>query len=156
MWAFFRGWRRKAGCVTLLPACLFFAMYIRSRVLLDEIAVVASKYQQECYGSVNGVFYWQSYESTLAVYSLTPYFSYGKLQFKKGEPFDPNNPGDVQWRSRWMGGGIVEFPIGAVRTTNGNGTVAITLRYISYWYFIVPLTVLSTYFILWKPMKVER
>jgi hypothetical protein len=153
MWAFFRGWRRKVGCVTLVPACLLFLMYMRSRVLLDEVAIVESIYRQECYGSVNGTLFWQSYESTLAVYTPTPYFSYGQLAFKPDGPFDPDN---VRWRSKWTGGGIVEFPISLVRTGNGSGTVSSTLRYVSYWYVIVPLTALSAFLILWKPQKFER
>jgi hypothetical protein len=156
MWAFFRGWRRKVGCITLLVACLFLAMYMRSRVLLDEIGIVASTCHQESCGSMNGVFFWQSYETTLAVYTPTPYLSYGNVAFKPDGPFDPNNPGDVQWRSKWLGGGIVEFPIAPVRTANGSGTVSITLRYISYWYFIVPLTAVAAYLILCRPQKLER
>ncbi|MDB5347775.1 MAG: hypothetical protein JWP89_6152 [Schlesneria sp.] len=157
MWAFFRGWRRKVGCITLLVACLFLVMYLRSRVLLDEIAIVASTHQQECYGSMNGVFFWQSYEATLAVFTPTPYFSYGKLAFKPDGPFDPDNPGDAQWRSRWFGGGIVEFPTLPIRTVNGSGgAVSITLRYISYWYFIVPLTAVAAYLILCRPQKLEQ
>lgn len=35
---FFHGWRRKAGCVTLMLAVLLMALWIRSDILFDQIA----------------------------------------------------------------------------------------------------------------------
>ncbi|HEY4261206.1 MAG TPA: hypothetical protein VGM98_13660 [Schlesneria sp.] len=156
MWVFCRGWRRKLGVLTLLLACLFFVMYLRSRVVADGVAAVPSTHQQEWYYSADGFLGWQSYETTLAGYTPSPWFSYGTIPIKPGEFFDPDSPGDVQWRSRWFGGGIGEFPTETVRTVSGSGTVAITLRYISYWCFIVPLTALSAYLILSQPQKLGR
>lgn len=39
MWSFFHSWRRMAGCVTLLMACGFTSLWIRSYIVFDQIAV---------------------------------------------------------------------------------------------------------------------
>lgn len=39
MGAFFHGWRRKTGCVTLAVAMLLMALWIRSDILFDQVAL---------------------------------------------------------------------------------------------------------------------
>ena len=39
MMDFFRGWRRKIGCVTLLLACVFMIAWMRSLLFLDYISL---------------------------------------------------------------------------------------------------------------------
>lgn len=39
MGTFFHGWRRKTGCVTLTVAMLLLALWIRSDILFDQIAL---------------------------------------------------------------------------------------------------------------------
>jgi hypothetical protein len=36
---FFRGWKRKAGCVTLLLACVFAAGWVRSQNSIDSFVI---------------------------------------------------------------------------------------------------------------------
>jgi hypothetical protein len=37
MYSFFHGWRRKAGCATLLIACGMMGMWMRSRLIGDRV-----------------------------------------------------------------------------------------------------------------------
>ena len=37
MGAFFHGWRRKAGCITLAMALLLMALWLRSNLLFDQV-----------------------------------------------------------------------------------------------------------------------
>jgi hypothetical protein len=41
---FFRGWKRKVGCVTLLLACVFTAGWLRSRFVTDHITLTTKAY----------------------------------------------------------------------------------------------------------------
>ena len=38
MGEFFKGWRRKVGVLTLVMACMFMAVWIRSSLVIDKIA----------------------------------------------------------------------------------------------------------------------
>lgn len=51
---FFKGWRRKAGCVALTVSCLLMAAWIRSRTIPDRIVI-------RSYGHVTE--YWVSEQS---------------------------------------------------------------------------------------------
>ena len=44
---FFRGWRRKVGCITLVMACAFVGGGIRSGVVFDRIAFAIGTRQHE-------------------------------------------------------------------------------------------------------------
>lgn len=56
---FFRGWRRKTGCVTLVVACLLMVGWMRSRANLDTVSVPIFN-RLHLLGSVNGELAWLS------------------------------------------------------------------------------------------------
>lgn len=39
MWEFFRGWRRKVGCVEMVMACALVGMWIRSYIVFEQVVV---------------------------------------------------------------------------------------------------------------------
>ena len=54
---FFRGWRRKAGCVTLVMACVFMAGWIRTLTTYEELSFRVSANLELLIESGVGVFY---------------------------------------------------------------------------------------------------
>ena len=123
MSTFFDGWRRKAGCVLLVLACVFMAGWIRSRMIGDAImfpvgrrqnAIVALNGTVHWWAVTNGPADWGFDSSDRPVDELTDEIHELQIQL---EPF--------QFRD-WC---------------------------VSYWSITVPLTLLSAYLILWKPRK---
>lgn len=54
---FFTGWRRKAGCVTLIVACAVSSMWIRSRSIADDIFLTVGDRRLHL-RSAYGQFFW--------------------------------------------------------------------------------------------------
>ena len=57
---FFRGWRRKVGCVALMMACAKAGLWIRSRFASDRLEFVTSGRQQQLL-SENGAITWAAW-----------------------------------------------------------------------------------------------
>ena len=56
MGTFFHGWRRQAGCVTLVPACGFMGLWARSRSFEDRLMLHFTKNtKQELLSSIEGL-----------------------------------------------------------------------------------------------------
>ncbi len=58
---FFRGWRRKAGCVTLVMACLAAGVWVRSFLIVDILHFEIGN-RLYCFDSRYGVLTWGSSE----------------------------------------------------------------------------------------------
>jgi len=54
---FFHGWRRKAGCVALVMACLFMAGWIRSRMFGDAFLFPVGS-RQNAIVALDGAVHW--------------------------------------------------------------------------------------------------
>ena len=54
---FFRGWRRKTGCVTLVMACALIGAWLRSYVICDEIQISDDHGDIREFASVSGWLY---------------------------------------------------------------------------------------------------
>jgi cbb3-type cytochrome oxidase subunit 3 len=63
MWAFFHGWRRKAGVVSLGLACVLMAVWVRSCLAKDSVSVTLAG-RRLCVTSVGGRLYWCSWTRT--------------------------------------------------------------------------------------------
>eukprot|EP00456_Euglypha_rotunda_P016931 TRINITY_DN156_c0_g1_i5.p2 TRINITY_DN156_c0_g1~~TRINITY_DN156_c0_g1_i5.p2 ORF type:complete len:127 (+),score=12.56 TRINITY_DN156_c0_g1_i5:105-485(+) len=55
---FFRGWRRKAGCATLLMACALAGLWIRTTVVADFIQL-----EHLAFGTTRGGIYWAYFQA---------------------------------------------------------------------------------------------
>jgi hypothetical protein len=55
---FFRGWRRKAGVVTLVMACVSMCMWIRGRVFIEGALFDTGNRQCNVVLNFKGKFYW--------------------------------------------------------------------------------------------------
>eukprot|EP00456_Euglypha_rotunda_P089583 TRINITY_DN9286_c0_g1_i4.p1 TRINITY_DN9286_c0_g1~~TRINITY_DN9286_c0_g1_i4.p1 ORF type:complete len:139 (-),score=3.17 TRINITY_DN9286_c0_g1_i4:19-435(-) len=123
MHTFFHGWRRKAGAVTLVMACLLCGMWIRSRVLIDFCETPLGD-RVHSFGSFHGYLSWRSWNSnsnrgnswqTLPAQAISPEILLGL------------NLDSLKHQTReWV---------------------------IPHSWIAAPLTLLSAYLILWKPRK---
>ena len=134
MSTFFRGWRRKLGCITLVMAVSLFGAWVRSHVMADVINVPTSNALYRLILAQGYLIcdYWadgntvvvdirfDSYE--LSVHDPISYFDeYGHF---------------VACRSVVFG-------------SDENGRIRFLCT--SCWWIIAPLTLVSAYLILWKP-----
>lgn len=126
MGEFFNGWRRKAGLVTLVMACVLTAGWMRSMGYQDAVMIFGEK---RCLmiASANGSASWvleETSEDTPAYDRATWYWINRPITSDNGNEF---------------------------HATHGLGTP----RFIHYWSLVVPLTLLSAWLILIKPRKVK-
>lgn len=140
---FFRGWQRKWGCITLVMACLLMGMWIRSRIVNDFLATDGR----------DATYRIGSYGGELSFIRETPAAQFGR--FLHLDSFHEGNEDKYElWRSwdswdgyemewRWD---LTQFHFGA-GTIFGIRTESYTFPY---WFFVLPLTLLSAYLILGK------
>ena len=63
MKAFFKGWRRKAGCVTLVIACAFAAGWSAGVTGREDLIAFTLLQRTHCFDSVLGMIHWWSWSS---------------------------------------------------------------------------------------------
>ena len=152
---YFKPLRRKIGVLTLFMACIFFAGWIRSRVVADVILFQHPR-DRWSVASVNNN-------------TSFHYYQWSALSLA-GEESGPSDPGwryhhstdlsraTKKWsnviRSEqdrvWSFAGMTY----AVRTAEEMGGIyqyIITIVIVPYWLFVVPLTLLSAWLLLGKP-----
>lgn len=145
---FFKGWRRKVGCVALVVACVFTSGWIRSFGTTDwlsmrgrgearpplkivssigSFAILPMKYSS----SMNWI---RSFDLTL------PHLeSAGPISIEM-------RPANFTWHWKHCGFGY------ATESNNSYGPVRFYwLFMVPYWSLVLPLTLLAAYLILWKP-----
>jgi len=149
MGEFFRGWKRKLGCVTLLMALVFMTLWVRS---FEADYLVC--YKQRCLISVNGGLIFESPTQPSSIQSNRFLFLSRNLKKYKfiAAPFEAPTPED-KWRRQWAGFVIAEYD---VAVTLANGTVLLeTNRFyrVPYWSLTVPLTLISAFLLLSKPRQ---
>ena len=123
---FFHGWRRKAGCITLVMVCSLMGLWTRCLATRDSIGIV-----------VGGGMYFVS--ST-------------DFGFECRRDFDPP-PVDgppIWWNF------IPPKPTQPLIFTYGDAEKIEPVRTVLHWPIVLPLGVLSVYLILWKPRKRTR
>ncbi len=127
---FFHGWRRKAGCVTLVLALVFMGAWLRSYIVEDRLAFTTGDFRHAI-SSFQGRVGWDRWLDS------------------------PPSVG-VAWSSEWRN---LNMPIRArpthfkARPGSILGKLQFESRAVPYWPFAIPLTLLSAYLILWKPRK---
>jgi hypothetical protein len=141
---FIKGWRRKAGCVTLLMACMLTSCWVRSLTRSDEIQlghVFGQMYSVESSAGATCWLRWTGWVSFKKVrWQSYPHGRGGELSFQGLHRFssEVNFGPDL---SRVEETGIVPPD----RRATGTGFM------ISYIYMVGPLTLLSAFLLLWKP-----
>ncbi|MDB5346741.1 MAG: hypothetical protein JWP89_5118 [Schlesneria sp.] len=150
MWSFFYGWRRKAGGVTLVMACVFAAAWVGS---LTEMQALFRLNENDTHlvASVDGNISWER------IWPIpTPRRS--RWVHKRNRIVGPNDPDsdcDVHWNITGFGFDFRAFS----KLETGAGVPPYTQEFalwqIPYWSITIPLTLLSAYLILWKPLGRE-
>ena len=159
MGEFFLGWRRKIGMVTLLMACLLSACWFRSYSINDTISIpirhteylqVASSNQHLIFGSV----------------LMTTIDGEGtqRLPLWMANPTEFTGVRRRQWRFATFGDRHLDKYFDNARPNLGMGRdwkrmrtpsseFTIDYRYVGtvYWWFVIPLTLLSAWLLLSKP-----
>ena len=143
MWPIFRGWRRKAGCTTLVLACVFAAVWARSSLAYDEVSVTI-RGRQTCVISVGSRFYWCSWTRTnvrqhkWATWTVQSAWTDGS---RWASPYRHSIEDRVSLVESWLPVAL-DYP------------EAIGGRF-SYSIFVIPITLLSAFLLLWKPQQVK-
>lgn len=130
---FFKGWRRKAGCVTLVMAWGLTGMWMRSFVVEDYLLIGRSRRWEYFLISSNSALCWNAHHG-----------------------WDPD-PGSEMWQTfnaKWSsyplkGYKPLLFKWQGIEVASHYGTVP-------YSYAVLSLTLLSAYLILWKPRKLTE
>jgi hypothetical protein len=129
MWTFFRGWRRKAGCVALVLALLLVMVSMRNRIVHDLVAVSVAKLddkaEQHVVLAMNGAITWASWEVNTNLEGVA----------------DASLIGITPSQSMRF---VDELETNKVRTSFRQSKVA-------YWMLTLPPTLLSAWLLLSKP-----
>jgi hypothetical protein len=139
---FLHGWRRKAGCVTLIVALMFSAGWLRSYIAHDSLKASLSNCRCESLESVAGCISWFSEIETEDMFGHRSILEWRSRTIDSGDPRLCPLP-DGSWR----------YPFGVHYFHHEDPDWSFTSRMISYWHFTVPLTLMSAYLILWKPRQ---
>jgi hypothetical protein len=153
---FFHGWRRKAGCVTLVMACVVTSAWIRSLYLrerfergsLNKLTII----------SANGSFrvQWRQWEIGILRGGWWEH-AFGNRDVPRGinaidNDWNPMEGQDIQWRAEFAG-----FHCGKGLAWGGHGSTATCYSCIvPYLPTAVPLTILSAYLLLWPAKRPNR
>lgn len=153
MFEYFCGWKRKAGGITLALACLFAAAWIRSLETINRFTMKTAQYEFNWFASSNGSVVWLRIvplnESNLSkeIHGIVPEIvgeaveglaEYLSATILSGDP-------PFQWKYRYFGLEVGQYRLEA------SSPIQVTIRKLSYWIFITPLTLLSAYLLLSKP-----
>lgn len=123
---FFRGWRRKAGVVTLVMASVVMGMWVRSGNISDFISFPIGARQNMLF-SMDGEIHWMGLTN-----------------------------GGRRWRFESFNSSPVVSVDDVVDLYTGYKKHAPKDWYVPYWSLAIPSTLLSTYLILWKPQRAEE
>jgi hypothetical protein len=143
---FFRGWRRKGGCVTPVIACVLLGLWVRSLVIRDEIRLRPNRWLH-AFASAAGTLRWGTFGPLPAVTDGNDrLFEYTT---KNVSDQDNNDVYWQQWRNEWRYG-WAGFDFGAgYHWTRSDVTIS---RWTApHWAIILPLTLLSAWQLLSKP-----
>jgi hypothetical protein len=135
MQTFFHGWRRKAGVVTLVMACVVTGLWVRTLFFADQICFVMGDRKHYINSGQSGLC-WLSVDRSpvLEWHTVVPAEEFEQLHL--------NRP-----LAESLNEGFAKL-IGWGRNP--------ACRYLLYWWLVLPLTLLSAYLILWKPQAVVR
>ncbi len=145
---FFRGWRRKAGGLTLLIACVLVGMWIRSLVIWDDLLVMSADTRCDL-NSERGRFSieWRRSDHEGALFTFWRNDTYENFDIRLLRFLDDDAKSKFVWRLDCIG-----VSIGTL-SPKMSDDFEMHFVVVSYWVAALPLTLLSAYLILWKPRK---
>jgi hypothetical protein len=135
MQTFFHCWRRKAGCFTLVMACVLMIGWLRSIVVCDVIGIPISRTMEWHVASEDQQLFWtpDPYAPSLPHWSTIP------LTKAKPDPFYVFI--GVYWHWRWLGFGFGQRTVDIA--WDAPPLPSATAIAVPYWSLVLPLTLLS-------------
>lgn len=153
MGEFFHGWRRKAGCVTLMMACVLMCGWIRSFVGREYALFLCDNDTTNRLVSFNGKIDWERFHQEGPK-------RLSRSQFSDAETILENDKKrDCELKWTFLGFGRGEYRselLDLFKSSNPHlpfESLTQSVWIIPYWSVVLPLTLLSAYLILWKPRK---
>ena len=140
---FFRGWKLKAVCVTLLIACVFATGWLRSRTLCELICLRSGSHRFDQIGWEDGYFVWNIDALDDFVKESIEHAAWDI--FSEEGSFGLLNEPQVKWTWTWWGVGV-----GLLDSTEFVGGRRSVYRFIPFWLMAPPLTVISAWLLLSK------
>ena len=141
MYQYFRGWRRKAGCITLALACVFIVIWVRSLIVVDTLQFDSGKFIREDLVSVRHHLIWgRIYEEgavTKPSWRTSPI-----ARVVTFDGFMELTRLNRSWRFCGFSGGKFQVKKSAL----GESGFCV----IPYWSIVIPLTMLSAFLLLSK------
>ena len=144
MGEFFKGWRRKAGLVTLAMALAFMMLWFRSYLIKDFVEAGASDNSHQFVTTDGGDIVWARYRSDLLI-GQPVQWSWKSVAYRR-RPFTLPEGWQISAQRTILG---AEF------MTMQRETTTISSRRVPYWTLVLPLTLLSAWLILIKPRKAK-
>ncbi len=157
---FFYGWRRKAGCVALVVACLFMGLWARSRFYEDDFRFRVGRHAVYVFHSFESGLAWISvwepndgprlirHNGAMSSIELMDDKRNIEWQTDRREGNDAGALRQVEWDWNCGGCRYGHQPTGPMSGIGSN------LLQVPYSIFVLLPTLLSAYLILWKPRRV--
>lgn len=149
---FFTGWRRKAGCIALVMACVLMAGWARSADTFDFVGANGRLSRvgiESVCGRIKVIRTSPLGDPNLFNFTSGPveHLEYVKTTADGKHELIPAL-GSPTWRLDWIG---FHTSVGDYPTYSS--TIRMSVLIVPYWAVVLPLTLLSAYLILWKPRK---
>lgn len=135
---FFCGWRRKTGLVTLLMACVFMGLWVRSYQLIDMVGIPKSIGKHFLCSAPEGLV-WIAHD-----YGADGRFEWVVLPVQLTNVSSYFNR--MRTKPHWEFCGLY------AGKSDGEGSPFYMIA-APYWSLIAPLTLITTYLLLFKPHK---
>jgi hypothetical protein len=142
---FFRGWRRKVGCVSLVMACAVMGMWARSFGKIDQLRVSAFSVMS-IRGTVGVIRSTHPLPGSQPTYSPFPVSEILNSQPDENGNY-PDWWGGMDVNQRWD---LAGFHFGQRIDPDQQSIIQLGFPH---WSLASPLTLLSAYLILWKPRR---
>ena len=161
---FFHGWRRKAGIVTLVMASALMGIWIRTRVIQDDLAIgqyylfttregIGGQFARFRDGLhfLNRIDWWTRPCSDLPA-PVLPLDWRATIDFQPNEDDEVGDPPPTaDWHWQWLGFACAKSSMTQSKYTDGGpiwvlGKVFYVV--LPHWFFSISLTLLSAYLIL--------
>jgi len=145
---FFRGWKRKAGVVTLLMACVCMALWFKSYFRGDAIRCERAHHWLDC--RLSSGIAWISYGYEL-VGNQDPtaiYLTWHDLRPDWMEDFNKDDRGEGGWSRS-----VASFSVGVETNRYGNTDVNCPFLTSPIWFFTLMIATLSAWLLLSKPRQ---
>ena len=143
MMEFFRGWRRKAGLVTLVMACAFTSGWVRSLTVRDFIGRYTTPLTYNAIASERQLLAFEyHFSNRLPPGPDCPYTNCSTSPLDSQLLFKL----DLNWYVRCCGFGFGEDTL---NTANGRRFL---IWIVPYWSIVIPLTLISAFLLISKPV----